>query len=224
VDPAMAIWYYRLADVDVYWALNGDKDKFDDAFGLYEKADRIFPANPVILNKWALALIFKGDYQAAEQKLADSTKSDPLWIQTSFFQGLLHTYTGDNRTAADFLITPIKNDAKDISYFVNFCGLLTTFNAGEMEPVIGALKSRLDSGGGDWKGYALLGISDIYGENYQESVAAFKKSAEIVPDEELTLLAGIVNVMLSNGSGFQADRQQIVNGLMDRKSKIRSGN
>jgi tetratricopeptide (TPR) repeat protein len=224
VDPAMAIWYYRLADVDVYWALNGNKDKFDDALGLYAKADRIFPANPVILDKWALALIFKGDYQAAEQKLADSATSDPLWIQTSFFQGLLQMYRGDNRAAAGLLIAPVKDDAKDISYYINFCDLLTTYSTGEIDPVIGALKSRLDSDGGDWKGYMLLGISDIYAGDYQDSEQAFKKSAEIVPDEDITLLAGVVNAMLSNGSGFQTERQEIVNGLMDRESKIHRGN
>ncbi len=222
VDPAMAIWYYRLADVDVYWALNGNKDKFDDALGLYEKADRIFPGNAVILNKWALALIFKRDYQAAEQKLADSSKSDPLWIQTSFFQGLLQIYKGDNRAAADFIITPVKNDVNDISYYINFCGMLTTYRAGEIDPLIGALKSRLNSGGSDWKGYVLLGISDIYGGDYQDSVQAFKKSAAIVPDEDITLLAGAVNAMLSNG--FQTERQEIVGGLMDRESKIHRSN
>jgi len=223
VDPAMAIWYYRLADVDTYWALNGNKDKFDNALELYEKADRIFPGNPVILDKWALALIFKGDYPAAEEKLADSTKSDPLWIQTSFFQGLLQIYKGDNRAAADLLIAPVKNDAKDISYYINFCGLLTVYRANDIDSVIGVLKSRLDAGGGDWKGYMLLGISDIYGGDYQDSVQAFKKSAEIVPDENITLLAGVVNTMLSN-ERFQTERQEIVNGLMDRQSKIHKGN
>jgi tetratricopeptide (TPR) repeat protein len=224
VDPVMAIWYYRLADVDVYWALNGNKDKFDDAIGLYEKADRIFPANPVILNKWALALIFKGDYQAAEQKLADSSKSDPLWIQTSFFQGLLEIYNGDKQAAADFIITPVKSDAKDIAYYINFCSTLTTYRAGEIDKVSGALKSHLDSDGGDWKGYALLGISDIYSGDYQDSVQAFKKSAEIVPDEDINLLAGVVNAMLSNHSEFQTERRAIVGGLMDRESKIPGSN
>ena len=52
----------------------------------------------------------------------------------------------------------------------------------------------------------LLGISDIYGGDYQGSVQAFKKSAEIVPDEDITLLAGVVNAMLNNGSGFQTER------------------
>jgi tetratricopeptide (TPR) repeat protein/O-antigen ligase len=223
VDPAMAIWYYRLADVDVYWALNGNKDKFDDAIGLYEQADRIFPGNPVILNKWALALIFKGDYPAAAQKLADSAKSDPLWIQTSFFQGLLEIYNGDEQAAADFLITPVK-DVKDISYYINFCSMLTTYRTSDINSVIGALKSRLNSGGSDWKGYVLLGITDIYGGDYQDSVQAFGKSAEIVPDEDITLLAGVVNAMLSNHSEFQTERRAIVGGLMDRESKIPGSN
>ena len=223
VDPAMAIWYYRLADVDVYWALNGDKAKFDDALRLYEKADGIFSANPVILNKWALALIFKGDYQAAGQKLADSARSDPLWIQTSFFQGLLQKYKGDNGSAADSLIEPVK-DAGDVSFYINFCSVLTIYRADEIQPVIDALKSRLDTDGSDWKGYMLLGISDVYGEDYQDSVQAFRKSAELVPDEDITLVAGVVNAMLSNQSTYQADRQQIVDGLMDRESKINKSN
>jgi tetratricopeptide (TPR) repeat protein len=223
VDPAMAIWYYRLADVDVYWALNGNKDKFDDAIGLYEKADRIFPANAVILNKWALALIFKGDYPAAAQKLADSAKSDPLWIQTSFFQGLLEIYNGDKQAAADFIITPVK-DVKDISYYINFCSMLTTYRTSDINSVIGALKSHLNSDGSDWKGYMLLGITDVYGRDYQDSVQAFGKSAEIVPDEDITLLAGVVNAMLSNHSEFQTERQAIVGGLMDRESKIPGSN
>ncbi|MHB8085536.1 MAG: hypothetical protein ACYDHZ_06900 [Dehalococcoidia bacterium] len=223
VDPAMAIWYYRLADVDVYWALNGDKSKFDDALGLYEKADSIFPANAVILNKWALALIFKEDYPAAEQILADSARSDPLWVQTSFFQGLLQIYQSNEGVAADSLITPVKG-ATDVSYYINFCSVLTNYRADEIHPVIAVLKSRLNTDQSDWKGYMLLGISDVYGADYQDSVQAFKNSAEIVPDEDITLLAGVVNAMLSNQSTYQADRQQIVGGLMDRESKINSSN
>jgi hypothetical protein len=55
-------------------------------------------------------------------------------------------------------------------------------------------------------------------------VQAFKKSAEIVPDEDINLLAGLVKAMISNENRFQTEMQEIVSGLMDRVSKIPGSN
>ncbi len=220
VDPAMAIWYYRLADIDTYWALNGNKDKYDDALNLYKKADMIFPGNAVILDNWGLALTFKGDYLAAEQTLDKASQNDPLWIQTSFYKGLLQAYKGDKEEAAKLFISPVGDNARDISYYINFCSLMAIYGANSIDSVSNALEYSLSSGGGDWKGYALLGISNVAGNDYPAAVQAFSKSAELVPDDDISLLANIVMVMFNNQSGYLDQGRQIVGGLMDRESKI----
>jgi tetratricopeptide (TPR) repeat protein/O-antigen ligase len=211
-EPQMAIWYYRLADIDVYWAANGNGNKYSDALSLYEKADRLFPGNAVILDKWAFALILKGDYAGALAKVKEAELNDPSWIQSAYFEGLAQASMGDNSRAAQLLLSPAANEFDAVRYFINFCSLSAGY--GKAPLIRDALKMQLDSLKGDWIGFTFLGISDVYTGYFEEAIQAFKQSALLVQDSNKLLLAGIVKTMFSNNSQFQPAAQEIVNTLL----------
>lgn len=90
-----AFEYYSLADVYTYWAEIGATDRWPTALSLYDKASQLFPSNAVILNKWSLALIIKGDFSEAQTKLDYAASLDPDWAETSFLYGLLLAKQGE---------------------------------------------------------------------------------------------------------------------------------
>lgn len=69
--------YYYLADICTYWAWSGATDKWPLALYCYDKASQLFPNNAVIFDKWALALIIKGDLDEARTKLDDAASHGP---------------------------------------------------------------------------------------------------------------------------------------------------
>ena len=204
-EPPMAIWYYRLADNDVSRAMNGDETKMQDALSLYEKADTAFPGNAVILNKWGFALTLKGDCKKAEEILRNSELSDPAWIQTSYFKGLLKASMGDMNGASNLLLASSKQQVIDLKYFINFCSLAAKY--GKAPLIRDSLVERIADTGGDWLSYAFLGTADIYSGSHYAAISAFKRSAEIVPDEYRFFLAGAVKAMFSNSSYSSLERK-----------------
>jgi tetratricopeptide (TPR) repeat protein len=211
----MAIWYYRLADIDVYWAATGNAIKYADAFSLYEKAARLFPGNAVILNKWAFALILKGDYAGAVARLNEAEISDPLWIQTAYLEGLAQGSLGHSDQAAQLYLSPDPNKLGAVRYFINFCSLAADF--GKAPIVRDTLKSQMDSFKGDWIGFTFLGISDVYTGYFEEAIQAFRQSALLVPEGDRLLLAGTIKTMFSNNSKYQPMAQEIISTLVGTK-------
>ena len=213
-EPQMAIWYYRLADIDVYWAMNGNKSKYNDACSLYEKADRLFPGNAVILNRWAFALTLNGDYSSAEAKINEAERSDPAWIQTAFYKGLIQASNGNSARAGELFISRTANEFKDMRYFVNFCSLAAGY--GKAPLIRDALKMQVDDTKSDWIGFAYLGVSDIYCGDSEEAINAFRQSAALVPEENKMILAGTIQAMLSGNSNLQTAGDEIIGTLMSK--------
>ena len=121
LEPCIAYRYYILADEYVYWAQQGAEDKWQPAFDLYEQALRILPENAVIIDKWALALILKGDYAQAQQKLDDAATYDADWAETSFLRGLMLAEQGEGELAAEEIMATLEEDTTNLWYFQRFC-------------------------------------------------------------------------------------------------------
>ncbi len=216
-EPYLAYWSYMIADVYTYMAGHNAPDKWQDALRYYERADILLPGNAVILNKWALALMVKGDYAAVEQKLQEAEKNDPSWVQTSFYRGLLRIYEGHNDAAGGTFVSPVKNQPDNIGYFINFCLQAGTY--GGIEHVVDALSTYVSSNGSDWLGWAMLGIADIHANRIDDAVAALHKSAKLVPDQDIAGLKSIVREVSHGNKGFQAAAEDILSLLNARVEK-----
>jgi tetratricopeptide (TPR) repeat protein len=218
-EPEMAIWRYRLADIDVFWSENGDRSKMDQALSLYKEADTIFPGNAVILNKWAFALILKGDHDAARAKLEESQKSDPNWIQTAFFKGYIEASRGNLGEAANLFLTPQQNKLNDVRFVTNFCSILAQYKG--VQPVSGALESKVNAGASDWVGYAFLGIAEAYNGDFEGAVRAFSNAAGLVPQESKPLLGGTIQAVFIGSGPYEKTGQEIIQKLMGSQPGIR---
>ena len=213
-EPQMAIWYYRLADIDVYWTMNGNTSKYYEALALYEKADRLFPGNAVILNKWAFALTLNGDYSGAEAKIQEAERSDPAWIQTAFYKGLVQASNGNATKAGELFLSRTANKFNDMRYFINFCSLVAGY--GKAPLIRDALKTQVYDSKSDWMGFAFLGVSNKYCGYFEEAINAFRQSANLVPEENKVILAGTIQAMFSGNSKFQTAVEEIIDTLMGK--------
>jgi tetratricopeptide (TPR) repeat protein len=211
-EPQMAIWYYRLADIDVYWAANGNESKYSDAFDLYEKASRLFPGNAVILNKWAFALTLMGDYAGALSKLREAAVSDPSWVQTSYLEGLVQGLMGNSSRASEMFLTPRTDTFYTMRYFVNFCSLSAGY--GKAPVIRDVLKGSVENGSSGWVTYTYLGVADVYSGHFDEAIQAFRLSAAAVPENNRLLLAGTIQAMFSDNQEFRPMARQIVDTLV----------
>jgi len=199
LEPYLAYWSYVSGDVYSYWATQNNPDKWDDAIRLYERADKQLPANAEILNKWALALMLKGDYQAAGLKIAEARKADPSWSQNSYYGGLLKSLEGYRGEAGVMFVQPEKGrarltrsiytDRNDIEYFNDFCRQAAIY--GVIDRVADDLNLYV-ADKSDWVAWSLLGIADIYAERGGESIEAFSRAAELISDKDIPVLKGVI--------------------------------
>jgi hypothetical protein len=68
----------------------------------------------------------------------------------------------------------------------------------------------------DWMGLVLEGIACIYAGRHSNSIVAFENAAEIVPESELSFLAGIVKGVLSKSPDEIEAGERISQMLMER--------
>ena len=180
--PYIALEHYRPADVYTYWAWTGAIDKWPTALSLYDKASQLFPGNAVILNKWALALIIKGDFDEARAKLAYSTSVDPDWAETCFLSGLLLAREGENNEAVSKITAPIQDNPANLNSFIDLCIRLSVYDM--IKPLNDSLEIYTQEVPDDWAAHALLGITSLFGGNVDKSLAEFNSSMLLVPDND----------------------------------------
>jgi len=218
-EPQMAIWRYRLADMKLYRALHGSGEEMAGALEGYQKADRLFPGNAVILNKWAMGLIAAGKFEEAEEVLRKSQSADEKWVQTSFHNGLLQQHRGGGAEAGRQFVSRIDNKLENVGYFFNFCIISSLY--GQLDDVQAALHKYTEENTGDWSGWMLLAISDMYGKKYSDAVASFERAAVCVPDKQITLLAGITEGVLRRNPDDPSAGKRIAESLMQRAAQIK---
>jgi len=212
-EPQMAIWRYRLADLETYRAVCCDCGAIDIALTAYAEADQLFPDNPVIMNKWATAMMIAGINSDASDLLERSDEIDPRWIQTSFYRGLLKEHLDSEDDSYGYFADKINGRLENIGYFINFCSQIQLYNL--IDGVCTSLhKHNVEKK--DWMGLVLEGIACIYAGRHSNSIVAFENAAEIVPESELSFLAGIVKGVLSKSPDEIEAGERISQMLMER--------
>ncbi|HEX7363686.1 MAG TPA: hypothetical protein VF366_00735, partial [Dehalococcoidia bacterium] len=172
--PYIALERYSMADVYTYRAALGNTDKWPQALSSYDAAAQLFPDNAVILNKWALASIVKGDLNEADIKLEAAASADPQWAQTSFLSGLVLELEGKDEEASSKITTPVRDKPLNLSYYVDWCNTLQRYYT--LEPLRNLLADYTATEPGDWVGHALLGITDLFLGDINNSVMEFDTS------------------------------------------------
>ena len=213
-EPYLAYWSYTIADVYAYWANHKAPDKWQDALDNYERADVLLPGDAVILNKWALALMLKGDCAGAGQKLEQSGMADGRWVQTIYYRGLLELYEHCFCTASYAFVYPVKEKLSDVGLYMNFCNQVSLY--GGIEKVIEGLKTYTLCHEGDWVAQALLGTAELYDNRMIDASAALHKSAVLVPAEDIEALKSIVESLYQGNKGFQSVADDILYMLDER--------
>jgi O-antigen ligase/tetratricopeptide (TPR) repeat protein len=180
LEPYVAYRYHVLADVYTYWAEAGATDKWPIALSLYDKASQLIPRNAIILNKWALALIIKGDLDEAQTKLDYSASIDPNWAETSFLSDLLLAREGKDDEAVLKLSATIQDKSANLNYFIDLCRHLMVYDM--VSPLRDSLEVYIQETPGDWTAHALLGITSLFGNNVDKSLAELNSAMLLVPD------------------------------------------
>jgi len=212
--PYIAFEYYWLGDVLTYWAKAGYSQKWPEALLLYDKANGLFPDNAVILDKWGLALILKGDFNEAWTKLEQASVSDPDWAQTNFLSGLLLALEGHNNESSLEITSPIKNDSANLDYFIDLCFDLIPFNT--IRPINAALNAQLQSTPDEWSTQAAAGITELFIGNPKQSVSDLNSAMLLVPDGDLeNLLEAIVRLSMISPN-FRTELGTVAEGWRDR--------
>ena len=182
LEPYTAFRYWALADVYTYWAQAGATDKWQTALSLYDKASQLIPNNAIILNKWSLALIIKGDFDEARTKLDYAASIDPGWPETSFLYGLLLAREGENAEAVSKLTAPIRDDPANLNYFIDLCLNLYIYDM--IKPLDDSLETYMQEVSDDWVAHALLGITGMFGVNIDKPLEEFNASMLLVPGND----------------------------------------
>ncbi|UCH51706.1 MAG: O-antigen ligase family protein, partial [Chloroflexota bacterium] len=174
LDPYYAHQYHVLADVFTYWAETGDTNKWPTALSLYDAASQLFPGNSVIINKWALALIIKGDFNEARTKLDYSASIDPDWAKTSFLYSLLLAQEEKNDEAVIMLIAPIHDNPARLNSFIDLCGSLMVYDM--IKPLMNSLEIYIQKVPDDWVAHALLGITSLFDNKLNRGITELNTS------------------------------------------------
>jgi O-antigen ligase len=215
--PYIAFENYSLADVYTYWAETGAADKWHIALSLYERASQLFPKNAVILNKWSLALIIKGDLDEARTKLDYAESIDPDWAETSFLSGLLLTKEGKNDEAALRIIAPIENKSANLDYFIDLCTNLATYDM--VRPLQNALDVYLKSAPKEWTGHAVLGVASLFTGDLSNSIDELNTAMLAAPGENVGSLFQAILKLSNMSLPFKTEVRKVAVGWRDRLSQ-----
>ncbi len=175
--------YLLLADIYVFWGSEGSSDKYPLAFSLYDQAEQLSNGNAVILNKWAIGLISKGDLDSAKAMLDKSVEMDPKWGQTTFVYSLLYAEKKDDIKVNEYLIKPVQNSPGMLSYFTDLCLNLTAYRL--VDPFETELKSQISKNPDNWVSHAMLGIADMCIGDYDKAHQEYDAAMEIVLDPDI---------------------------------------
>ncbi|TRZ93594.1 MAG: hypothetical protein D4R82_04880 [Dehalococcoidia bacterium] len=190
LEPYIAYRYYSLADIYTYWAKQGAVDKWPAALSLYDKASQLIPRNPIILNKWSLALIIKGDFNEARTKLDYAASIDPDWAETSFLSGLLLAREGKDDAAAHEIMSPIKERTSHLNYFTELCCCLAIYDMAY--PLGDVLEAYAQKASGEWIPHAMLGVTSLFAGSPDESLDEFNTAMSLVPVEDVGDVFGVI--------------------------------
>ncbi len=173
--------YYPMADVYTYWAKEGASDKWPRAMLLYDRASQLSPRNMIILNKWAHALIVKGDLEQAQAKLDEAKSMNSYWIGNALISALVLIEYGRNEEAVDEIIASIEESPDGLHYSEAIFYEMAVYKT------IGTIHKALDSytqvSPDEWIHHAMLGFTSLFVNEPDKSIAEFDTAMHLVPDE-----------------------------------------
>ncbi len=214
LEPYIVYRNYVLADFYTYWAKTGATDKWPLALSLYDIASQLVPDNSIILDKWALALIVKGDFGEAQEKLDNAAQADPNWQVTSFFYGLLLAREGKNDEAAAKIIKTIEQNPRHLNSFIDSCRQLITYDM--VSPLRDALEIYTSESPDDWIGHYLLGITALFDGNVDESLGELNSSVLLVPDDYTGYVIQAIYRLSTMSPNFQKTLPAVAIGWKDK--------
>ncbi|MDD5509373.1 MAG: O-antigen ligase family protein [Dehalococcoidales bacterium] len=201
-EPYLAFRNYSMADMYCYRAYCGSADKWARALELYDRAARLCPWNPVILNKWALALIIKGDLYAARNKLEQSAMTYPEWVETDFLAGLLILEEGENDAAADSLVTIIEQHPESLKKLSDTCFTLYLYDL--VVPVHNSVQEYKRNHPREWAPHAIQGITCFFSGHPEHSIVEFDTAMYLVPEDEAGSIFGVALDLAGKSPHFKA--------------------
>jgi len=180
LEPYIAVRNYSLADMYLYRTINGAPGQWERTLELYDRASRLAPANPAILNRWALALTIKEDFAEARTKLEHSASVDPDWVETGFLSGLLLAEEETDSEALDELTAPLRDDPAHLTDFAALCSRLALYDM--VYPVDNVLSGSCAETSPDWMPCAMAGITAFFSGNLDSSIDSLDRAMALAPD------------------------------------------
>jgi O-antigen ligase len=209
--------YYSLADMYTYWAWSGDTDKWPLALSLYDKATQLFPNNALIFDKWALALIAKGDFNSAGTKLIHASSVDPTWAESAFLTGLLLVIEGKDDEGSLKIISTIQDNPDNLNYFINVCRDLKTY--GMTRPLDNAFEVYEAKSQSDWTVHALLAITGLFNNNLNIGLDECDTAVRLVPDKDAAALLRAILKLTSITPDFKKALPDVASNWRDKLSQ-----
>jgi hypothetical protein len=214
MNPYFTYRYLFLADTYTYWAETGAPDKWNTALSLYDQASQLSPRNAVIIDKWSLALIIKGDLDGARSKLGYAASIDPEWAETSFLSGLLLAKEGKNQEAAVDLTSPIREDPFNLYYFTDLNSTLKIYDL--LSPLNNSLEVYAQAAPNDWAAHALLGTTSLFSDNLDKSINEFNAAMISVPEKDTSELFQAILRLSSMSQAFKTALPSVASGWRDK--------
>jgi len=180
LEPYIAVRNYYLADMYLYRIINGATGGWERTLELYDMASQLAPTNPAILNRWALALVIKGDFAEARAKLEQSASVDPDWVETAFLSGLLLAGEGKDSEALDEFTALLRDDPAYLTGFAALCSRLALYDI--VGPVDNVLSASCAETSPDWMPCAMAGITAFFTGHLDSSIDSLDRAMVLAPD------------------------------------------
>jgi tetratricopeptide (TPR) repeat protein len=192
LERYIASRYYPLADVYTFWAKDGSSDKWPRAMLLYDMASQLSPRNIIIFNKWAHALVVKGNLDQAREKLSLAKSMNQYWIGNALISALILVGYGQNEDAVGEVIASIQELPEGLRYCETIFYEMAVYDT--LETLHKAFDTYTQSYPEEWIHHAMLGFTSLFSGDPNRSITEFDKAMHLVPDEQAgDLFVSIVN-------------------------------
>ncbi len=191
LEPYVSYRYHTMADVYTHWAGTGADDKWPIALSLYDKAWQLSPRDPLILDKWALALVVKGELHDAREKLELAEAADPSWFGNALISALIAVEENKDEEALPAFVASIRGNLYDFAnYFDKFCFDLADYNM--VAPLDKSLDAYVQKTPEDWIPRAMLGVTSLFVGNLEKSVGEFRAATLLAEGADVGHLTKLI--------------------------------
>lgn len=193
LEPLYPSHYALSAMVHTYWAERVEPGQWEKVMRLYQQATRLSPYEAYLYNEWALALMKKGEFPQAGEKLRHSLSLDPEYGQTHFFWGIWLARMGQPEEAIREITLALRLDMRVLRQAYEWMGALALGGGlAELGEPVG--KAVLGSPQ-DWAGHSLLATLYFHQGRMEASLQERKQALALVPQEKRESLAQLFKLL-----------------------------